>query len=142
MPRLFTRTGTSLLGLVKHLSIGEARYFLDTFDRPFTPHLPWWGDDAPDEVDLWVTASESSDSILGLYAAATARRRDDPLPRPRCPGHVPWWPRPNVTLHAVRPGRLRRTSSVRVSVPVDRTNAQAGRRKSVASGSRWKPAAA
>lgn len=40
--RPLTRTGTNLLGLVKHLAIVEARYFGDTFGRPFLPHLPWW----------------------------------------------------------------------------------------------------
>lgn len=33
--RPLTRTGTNLLGLVKHLSVGEALYFGRVFDRPF-----------------------------------------------------------------------------------------------------------
>jgi hypothetical protein len=45
--RPLTRTGTNLLGLIKHLSVGEAWYFGQVFDRPFEPHLPWWDDDAP-----------------------------------------------------------------------------------------------
>jgi hypothetical protein len=39
-----TRTGTNLLGLIKHLSIGEAWYFGADL-RPPTRHLPWWDDD-------------------------------------------------------------------------------------------------
>ena len=38
--RPLTRTGTNLLGLIKHLSVGEAWYFGQAFDRPFEPHLP------------------------------------------------------------------------------------------------------
>lgn len=33
--RPLTRTGTNLLGLVKHLALWEARYFGEVFDRPF-----------------------------------------------------------------------------------------------------------
>ena len=40
--RPLTPTGTNLLGLIKHLAIVEAWYFGQTFDRPFTPRLPWW----------------------------------------------------------------------------------------------------
>ncbi|HEX6454735.1 MAG TPA: DUF664 domain-containing protein [Trebonia sp.] len=37
--RPLTSTGTNLLGLVKHLSLGEARYFCEVFGRPF-PRIP------------------------------------------------------------------------------------------------------
>jgi hypothetical protein len=37
--RPLTPTGTNLLGLVKHLSIGEALYFGEVFGRPFPEHL-------------------------------------------------------------------------------------------------------
>jgi uncharacterized damage-inducible protein DinB len=100
--RPLTRTGTNLLGLVKHLSIGEAWYFGRVFDRPFEPHLPWWDDDAPEGADLWVTASESREDILGTYRAAIAHAdatiRELDLD---APGHVPWWPQPEVTLQRV-----------------------------------------
>ena len=70
--RPLTRTGTNLLGLVKHLSIVEASYFGATFDRPFPRHLPWWDDDAPEEADMWATAEEGREEILGTYREATA----------------------------------------------------------------------
>jgi hypothetical protein len=35
--RPLTVTGTNLLGLVKHLSVWEARYFGEVFGRPFPP---------------------------------------------------------------------------------------------------------
>jgi hypothetical protein len=53
--RPLTATGTNLLGLVKHLSHSEARYFGDIFGRPFPERLPWWDDDAEFEADKWVT---------------------------------------------------------------------------------------
>jgi hypothetical protein len=42
--RPLTTTGTNLLGLVKHLSISEARYLGEVFDRPFPELLPRWDD--------------------------------------------------------------------------------------------------
>jgi hypothetical protein len=100
--RPLTHTGTNLLGLIKHLSVGEAWYFGRVFARPFEPHLPWWDDDAPEGADMWVTASESRQEILETYRAAithadeTIRSLDMDAP-----GHVPWWSRPDVTLHEV-----------------------------------------
>jgi hypothetical protein len=100
--RPLTRTGTNLLGLVKHLSIGEAWYFGQVFDRPFEPHLPWWDDGAPEGVDLWATASESREQVLDTYRAAIAHA-DETISSLDldAPGHVPWWPQPDVTLHGV-----------------------------------------
>jgi hypothetical protein len=100
--RPLTRTGTNLLGLIKHLSIVEAWYFGKTFNRPFAPHLPWWDDDAPEGVDMWATASESRQEILGTYQAAIAHADETIRTLDLdAPGHVPWWTRPNVTLHAM-----------------------------------------
>lgn len=42
--RPLTATGTNLLGLIKHLSIWEARYLGEVFDRPFPEALPQWND--------------------------------------------------------------------------------------------------
>ncbi|KRF02979.1 hypothetical protein ASG88_06400 [Nocardioides sp. Soil777] len=100
--RPLTPTGTNLLGLVKHLSIVEASYFGATFGRPFPRHLPWWDDDAPEEADMWATADEGRDEILGTYREATAHA--DGTIRSLAldaPGHVSWWSRPDVTLHGV-----------------------------------------
>lgn len=100
--RPLTRTGTNLLGLIKHLSVGESLYFGQVFDRPFTPHLPWWDEGAPEGGDLWVSASESRQEILDTYQAAIAHA-DETISALDldAPGHVPWWPRPSVTLHAI-----------------------------------------
>lgn len=95
--RPLTSTGTNLLGLVKHLSITEARYFGDVFDRPFSEHLRWW-----DGTDTWVTTDESRNEIVDGYRAACAHadRTIETLDLDAL-GHVPWWPRPNVKLFNV-----------------------------------------
>ncbi|MGH7639978.1 MAG: DinB family protein [Candidatus Dormibacteria bacterium] len=94
-------TGTNLLGLIKHCATCEAGYFGDTFGRPFPQKLPWWSDDAEPNADLWATADESREEIVGLYrrvwAHSDATIRDLGL---EAVGHVPWWGPPGneVTL--------------------------------------------
>ncbi|HEU4330375.1 MAG TPA: DinB family protein [Lapillicoccus sp.] len=109
--RPLTRTGTNLLGLVKHASVVEAWYFGDCFDRPFLPHLPWWDGDAAENADLWATADESRDHIFATYRAATdhADRTIDELDL-GARGRVPWWSRPEVTLHTLLVHVLAETS--------------------------------
>ena len=100
--RPLTRTGTNLLGLVKHLSVGEAWYLGRVFDRPFEPHLPWWDDDAAEGDDLWAAPTEGRQDIVVTYRAVIAHA-DETISALDldAPGHVPWWPRPDVTLQAV-----------------------------------------
>ena len=50
--RPLTATGTNLLGLVKHLSVWEARYFGEVFGRPFPEPLPRWDDPESRGADL------------------------------------------------------------------------------------------
>ena len=111
--RPLTSTGTNLLGLVKHLSITEAWYFGEVFGRPFPE--PWW-DGAADArtddakvaalfehrlqlTDMWATEDESRAEIVDRYrrvwehSDATIAALDIDAP-----GHVAWWPRPNVKL--------------------------------------------
>ncbi|MFB8025547.1 DinB family protein [Streptomyces sp. NPDC056465] len=106
--RPLTPTGTNLLGLVKHVAGVELGYFGDTFGRPFfgeQPPPPWWyTEDAEANADMWATAEESREEIVGLYRRAwkhsdstiEALALDDT-------GHVPWWPeeRREVTLHHI-----------------------------------------
>lgn len=109
--RPLTPTGTNLLGLVKHLAVGEAWYFGRVFGRPFEPHLPWWDDDQPEGADLWATASERRADILDTYRAASAHAdatiRELDLDSS---GHVPWWSQPDVTLHSILVHVLAETS--------------------------------
>ena len=103
--RPLTPTGTNLLGLIKHLTNTEARYFGDVFGRPFPERLPWWGeDDFEPFADMWATAEESRAEIVDRYrrvwdhSDATIAALDIDAP-----GHVPWWPsdRNEVTLHQI-----------------------------------------
>ncbi|MER5334121.1 DinB family protein [Micromonospora sp. NPDC002717] len=95
--RPLTATGTNLLGLVKHLATWEARYLGEIFDRPFPEPLPRWQD--ADGSDLWATPGETREQIIDFYqrawehADATIKELSIDAP-----GHVPWWPRPNVKL--------------------------------------------
>jgi hypothetical protein len=113
--RPLTPTGTNLLGLVKHLTITEAWYFGEVFGRSFPERLPW-RDGADDERDddakltalfdhmsqlthMWATAEESRAEIVDRYTRmcahsdATIAALDIDAP-----GHVAWWPRPNVKV--------------------------------------------
>jgi hypothetical protein len=101
--RPMTPTGTNLLGLVKHLASTEVGYFGDTFDRPFDEALPWLAEGADPNADLWATAEESRERIVGLYRRVWAHSDAtigaltlDAI------GHVPWWgEHGEVTLHRI-----------------------------------------
>ena len=102
--RPMTPTGTNLLGLVKHVASVELGYFGDTFDRPSDEPLPWSADDAEPNADMWATADESREQIVGLYKRAWAHSDAtiDTLTLDAT-GHVSWWPgdRNEVTLHRI-----------------------------------------
>lgn len=100
-------SGTNLLGLVKHLTLSESRYFGEVFGRPFPEPMPRWDDLSARGQDLRATESETREEIVERYrrvwvhsdATISALAVD-------APGHVPWWPRPdvmlfNVLVHAV-----------------------------------------
>ncbi|MET8233983.1 DinB family protein [Micromonospora sp. NPDC005298] len=110
--RPLTSTGTNLLGLVKHLSIWEATYFGEVFDRPFPEPLPRWDDDALRQgLDMWATEQETREDIVDRYrrvwqhsdATITALAID-------APGRAPWWPQPDVKLFAILVHMLIETS--------------------------------
>ncbi|MEU4932237.1 DinB family protein [Streptomyces yokosukanensis] len=109
--RPLTSTGTNLLGLVKHLSIWESRYFGEVFERPFPEPLPRWDDAGERGADLWATEHETREEIIDRYrrvwehsdATITALPIDSP-------GYVPWWPRPNVRLFNILVHMLTETS--------------------------------
>ncbi len=71
-------SGTSLLGLVKHLAAVEYGWFCDTFGRP-TELLPF-DDDDPD-ADLRIEPDETTADILAFYdrARTTADRIIDEI---------------------------------------------------------------
>ena len=96
--RPLTPSGTNLLGLVKHLSYGQATYFGTCFGRPFPEAT--WGED--DESDMWVTPDQTRDDVLDLHrrvsAHADATIAELPLD---APATVPWWQQQSTTLHAL-----------------------------------------
>lgn len=102
--RPLTPTGTNLLGVVKHVASVEAGYLGDTFDRPFPEPLPWFGEDAEPNADMWATREESQEEILGLYHRVWvhADATIEALPLDAV-GRVAWWPeeRSEVTLHRI-----------------------------------------
>ena len=110
--RPLTRTGTNLLGLVKHLTVTEARYLGEVFGRPYPEPLPRWDDPGHANRDeLWVTAQESRADVVAAYERAW-RHADatiEALPID-APGHVPWWPQPDVRLFNVMVHVLTETS--------------------------------
>lgn len=100
--RPLTSTGTNLLGLIKHLTIAEAWYFGKVFGRPFPEQLPWWDDDADQGADMWATADESRTEIIDRYRRVWEHSDSTILDLDiDAPGHVPWWPRPDVKLFSI-----------------------------------------
>ena len=100
--RPLTPTGTNILGLVKHVASVELGYLGDTFGRPSGEALPWVEEGAEDNADMWATADESREEVVGLYRRAWthADATIEALPLDTV-GKVPWWPaeRAGVTLH-------------------------------------------
>ncbi|WP_129837683.1 DinB family protein [Streptomyces sp. RFCAC02] len=105
--RPLTPTGTNLLGLVKHVAGVELGYFGDTFGRPFFDEEPppWWYTEEPESnSDMWATADESRERIVGLYRQAWEHSdRTIATLALDATGRVPWWPqeRQEITLHHV-----------------------------------------
>jgi uncharacterized damage-inducible protein DinB len=98
-------TGTNLLGLVKHVARVEAGYLGETFGRPFPEALSGYDDDAAEpNADMWATAEESREDIVGQYRRVWQHSDAtvDALPLDSL-GRVPWWPpeHAETTLHRV-----------------------------------------
>jgi uncharacterized damage-inducible protein DinB len=102
--RPLTPTGTSLLGLVKHVASVELGYLAETFGRPHGRVLPWAADGAEPDADMWATAAETREEIIELhrFSAAHSDATIEALPLDAV-GEVPWWPpeRRRVTLQQV-----------------------------------------
>ncbi|MEU8514443.1 DinB family protein [Kitasatospora sp. NPDC048722] len=101
--RPLTRTGTNLLGLVKHLTGAEALYFGDTFGRPFPEPAPVWITGAAEpNTDLWARADETTEEVVGRYRRACAHADEtiEALPLDAV-GQVPFGARSKQTLHRV-----------------------------------------
>lgn len=86
-------SGTNLLGLVKHLAGIEVTYLGDCVGRPAPFTMPWVDDGSIwDSADMWATADQSRDYILGLYRAAWVHSDDAIAELPLdAPASVAWW---------------------------------------------------
>jgi uncharacterized damage-inducible protein DinB len=102
--RPLTRTGTNLLGLVKHMAGVEAGYLGEVFGRPFPELLPWMAADAEVNADMWATAAESREQLVDLYRRVWVHS-DTTITELDLDawGSVPWWgpDRNSVSLHQV-----------------------------------------
>lgn len=100
--RPMVRTGTNLLGIIKHVALVELGYFGDTFERPSPDQMPWDPDDP--NSDMFATPGESREFITGLYRRAWAHSDAtiEALPLDAT-GHLPWWPAESneVTLNHI-----------------------------------------
>ncbi|MFI7212614.1 DUF664 domain-containing protein [Micromonospora maritima] len=72
------------------------------FGRPFPEPLPRWDDPDPDHTEMWAGEHETRTGVVDRYrrAGAHADATIDALAID-APGHVPWWPRPDVKLFNV-----------------------------------------
>ncbi|MFI5776921.1 DinB family protein [Nocardia sp. NPDC051570] len=102
--RPMTPTGTNLLGLVKHLGRVELGYFGDTFGRPYDEPTAAQDFETDPTADMWATAEESREDIIGFYRRAWAHADTtiDELDL-TAEGSVPWWREEHrtVTLHRI-----------------------------------------
>ncbi|GAA1073109.1 DinB family protein [Kitasatospora arboriphila] len=100
--RPLTPSGTNLLGLVKHVTAAEAVYFGETFGRPFEAAPLWIAGRAEPNADLWATAQESREEIVGLYRRVWAHSDETIRSLPLdATGRVGWGRRAEVTLHRI-----------------------------------------
>jgi hypothetical protein len=99
--RPLTRTGTNLLGLVKHSAGTQLRYFGTVFGRSHGISLPWQTDGAEPNAEFWAAPDETRDDLVDLYRrtweVADATILELPLD---AVGPVPWWGADaTITLH-------------------------------------------
>ena len=88
---------------MKHLTLAEARFFGAILVRPYPEPIPSFDDPGFDNRDyLWVTEGESRAGIIDGYQRACQHADATIAALPiDAPGHVPWWPRPDVKLFNV-----------------------------------------
>lgn len=99
-----TRTGTNLLGIVKHVASTEYGYLGEVFGRDGGIAMPWLDEGAEDNADMCATAHESRDWVRSLYldVQSFSDLTIEELSLD-APGVVPWWPqgRRDVTLRQI-----------------------------------------
>jgi uncharacterized damage-inducible protein DinB len=90
--RPVTRTGTNLLGIVKHLALVESGYLGSCFGRPVADPVPLF-DPARANSDMWATIDESRDFVVDFYrrVAQNSAATVDAVDLEKR-GTVPHWP--------------------------------------------------
>jgi len=103
LPR--TPTGTSLIGIVKHVLNVEAIYLGDTFGRPFPQPdelVPTAAYDTDPQADWYATEDETVPGILDLYRRVIAHCEETvELLDLDAVGRVKHWGGTEVTLHQI-----------------------------------------
>ena len=100
--RPLTRTGTNLLGLVKHSAGTNLRYFGAVFGRSTDLSASWLSRHHEPNSEMWALPQESRDDIVGLYRQ-TWDIADEAITELSLDtvSKVPWWGAEDVTLHHV-----------------------------------------
>jgi hypothetical protein len=90
--RPLTRTGTNLLGIVKHVAMVESGYLGSCFGPPVPDPVPDF-DPAQPNSDMWAAADESRDFVVDFYrrVARNSAATVDALALD-ARGTVPHWP--------------------------------------------------
>ena len=91
--RPMTPSGTSLLGLVKHVASVELGYLGVCLGRPLGVELPWDDEDLFESAaDMYALAGESREWLLDVYRRSWAHGDDNVRTLSlQAPAHVPWW---------------------------------------------------
>jgi uncharacterized damage-inducible protein DinB len=92
--RPMTPSGTSLLGLVKHVASVEIGYFNDCLGRESGIELPWDDEEGHARaLDMYAERHESREHLLDLYRQSWARADGNVRELGvDAPAAVPWWP--------------------------------------------------
>ena len=92
--RPMTPTGTSLLGLVKHVATVEIGYLGECVGRPWPEPIPWTSDEAYEAgLDMYAAADEPLEMILDLYRRSWTHADESVRTLGLdAPASVSWWP--------------------------------------------------
>jgi len=92
--RPMTPTGTSLLGLVKHVATVEIGYLGECVGRPWPEPIPWANDAGYEAgLDMYAAADEPLEMILDLYRRSWTHADESVRTLGLDgPASVSWWP--------------------------------------------------
>jgi hypothetical protein len=92
--RPMTPSGTSLLGVVKHVATVEIGYLGESVGRPWPEPIPWATDEGYEAgFDMYAAADEPREMILDLYRRSWAHADESVRTLGLdAPASVSWWP--------------------------------------------------